>query len=130
MFDTMEKEIIYGQIVAKANHYLAVPGKDEQRRIIKDEVIREYERTFVEQCRIYKDRRISGRFTLIVDVFYKSARYDLDNSIKTLLDCLQMVNAITNDNLCFNLIANKYIDIHRPRVEFCIKENNAQGSLF
>lgn len=126
----MEKEIIYGQIVAKANHYLAVPGKDEQRRIIKDEVIREYERTFVEQCRIYKDRRISGRFTLIVDVFYKSARYDLDNSIKTLLDCLQMVNAITNDNLCFNLIANKYIDIHHPRVEFCIKENNAQGSLF
>ena len=107
-----------------------MPDKDEQRRIIKDEVIREYERTFVEQCRIYKDRRISGRFTLIVDVFYKSARYDLDNSIKTLLDCLQMVNAITNDNLCFNLIANKYIDAHCPRVEFCIKENNAQGSLF
>ena len=40
----METEIIHGQIVAKANHYQAVPGKAGERRIIKDEVIRAYER--------------------------------------------------------------------------------------
>lgn len=35
-------ETIYGQIVAKANHYMSVPGKGGAKRIIKDEVIRAY----------------------------------------------------------------------------------------
>ena len=33
----MEVEVIHGQIIAKANHYQAVPGKFGQKRIIKDE---------------------------------------------------------------------------------------------
>ena len=32
-------ETIYGQIVAKANHYMSVPGKGARKRIIKDEKI-------------------------------------------------------------------------------------------
>ena len=50
----MEVEIIHGQIVAKANHYQAVPGKFGKKRIIKDEVIRAYERSFIEQCKVYR----------------------------------------------------------------------------
>ena len=30
----MEIETIYGQVIAKANNYQAVPGKDGQKRII------------------------------------------------------------------------------------------------
>ena len=30
-------EVVHGQIIAKANHYQAVPGKDGAKRIIKDE---------------------------------------------------------------------------------------------
>lgn len=32
----MEVEVIHGQIIAKANHYQAVPGKSGAKRIIKD----------------------------------------------------------------------------------------------
>ena len=39
----MEIEVIYGQIIAKANHYQAVPGKFGTKRISKDEKIRAYE---------------------------------------------------------------------------------------
>jgi len=46
-------ETIYGQIVAKANHYMSVPGKGGAKRIIKDEVIRAYERNFIKQCKTY-----------------------------------------------------------------------------
>ena len=56
----MEKEVIYGQIIAKANHYQAVPGKNDKKRIIKDEKIRAYERSFMEQCRIYRNRCVSS----------------------------------------------------------------------
>ena len=35
----MEMETIHGQILAKANHYMSVPGKAGERRIIKDEAI-------------------------------------------------------------------------------------------
>ena len=96
----MEVEVIHGQIIAKANHYQAVPGKFGQKRIIKDEIIRAYERSFMEQCKVYRNRRISSRFRLFVRVWHSSERFDLDNSLKTLLDCLQMAGAIADDKLC------------------------------
>lgn len=126
----MDVETINGQIVAKANHYLSVPAKHGEKRIIKDDVIRTYERSFLKQCRIYKNRHISGRFRLFVRVFHSSVRFDLDNSLKTLLDCLQMAGAITDDKLCFQIEAEKKIDKYNPRVEFAILEINEQKQLF
>lgn len=126
----MEIEVIKGQIIAKANHYRAVPDKNGQRRIIKDESIRRYESSFLSQCKLYKNRRISSRFRLFVRVFHRHNKFDLDNSIKTLLDCLQMARAITDDNLCYQIEAHKGIDKYHPRVEFAIIEVNEQKELF
>lgn len=122
----MEIETIHGQIIAKANHYQAVPGKGGAKRIIKDGKIRAYERSF----RIYRNRHISGRFRLFVRVWHSSVRFDLDNSLKTLLDCLQMVGAITDDKLCFQIEAEKRIDRYHPRIEFALLEVNEQKQLF
>mgnify|MGYP002534528629 FL=1 len=126
----MDVEIIHGQILAKANHYQAVPGKLGTKRIIKDEKIRTYERSFAQQCKMYRNRGISSRFRLFVRVFHSSVRFDLDNSLKTLLDCLQMVGAITDDKLCFQIEAEKKIDRYHPRIEFAILEVNEQKQLF
>ena len=126
----MEVETIHGQIIAKSNHYMSVPGKSGERRIIKDEAIRAYERSFMEQCVKYRNRRISSRFRLFVRVWHSSVRFDLDNSLKTLLDCLQMAGAITDDKLCFQIEAEKRIDKYRPRIEFALLEVNEQKKLF
>ena len=126
----MEIEVIHGQIIAKANHYQAVPGKSGEKRIIKDEQIRAYESSFVEQCKVYRSKRISSRFRLFVRVFHSSVRFDLDNSLKTLLDCLQMVGAITDDKLCFQIEAEKRIDKFHPRIEFALLEVNEQKNIF
>ena len=126
----METETIHGQIIAKANHYLAVPKGEGNQRIIKDEKIRAYERSFLEQCHIYRNRHISSRFRLFVRVWHRSERFDLDNSLKTLLDCLQMANAIADDKLCFQIEAEKKIDKYHPRVEFALMEVNEQKQLF
>ncbi len=129
-FDAMEVEVIHGQIIAKANHYMSVPGKAGERRIIKDEAIRAYERSFMEQCTKYSNRHISSRFRLFVRVWHSSVRFDLDNSLKTLLDCLQMVGAIEDDKLCFQIEAEKRIDKYHPRIEFALLEVNEQKQLF
>ena len=126
----MEVEVIHGQIVAKANHSQAVPGKFGKKRIIKDEVIRAYEHSFIEQCKVYRNRRIATRFRLFVRVWHSSVKFDLDNSLKTLLDCLQMVDAITDDNLCFQIEAEKHLDKYHPRIEFALLEVNEQKQLF
>lgn len=126
----MEVEVIHGQIIAKANHYQAVPGKNGTKRIIKDEKIRAYEKSFIQQCSTYKGRRITSRFRLFVRVFHSSVRFDLDNSLKTLLDCLQMVGAIEDDKLCFEIQAEKRIDKYHPRVEFALLEVNEQKNIF
>ncbi len=55
-------------------------------------------------------------------------RYDLDNSLKTLLDCLQQVGAIADDKDCMRIVAEKHIDKDRPRVIFGIEP--LQGNLF
>ena len=117
----MERETIYGQVVSKANNYEIGNDKHGQRYIIKSEAMRAYERSFMEQCRIYKDRNVNCYFTLYVAVYESSVMYDLDNALKTLLDCLQMVKAITDDNLCRKIVAEKRIDKHRPRVVFAIE---------
>lgn len=117
----MERETIFGQCVAKANHYMAVGG-NEKRRIIKDGILRAYERSFCSQCTIYRNRGINAPFRLKIDVYHSSNRFDLDNSLKTVLDLLQDVGAISNDNLCVGIEATKHIDKNNPRVVFGIEE--------
>ena len=126
----MEIEVIHGQIIAKANHYQAVPGKFGRKQTIKDEKILAYEKAFIQQCKTYKSRCISSRFRLFVRVYHSSVRFDLDNSLKTLLDCLQMVGAITDDKLCFQIEAEKRIDKFHPRIEFALLEVNEQKNIF
>ncbi len=114
-------ETILGQIVGKSNNYQAVPDNQGGRRIIKNAAIRKYEISFSRQCTIYKNRRIDKPFVLIVHVFESKLSYDLDNALKTLLDCLQYVEAITNDNLCVGIRATKHIDRSRPRIVFALQ---------
>lgn len=114
-------ETIYGQVIAKANHYLAVPSKDGDKRIIKDALIRKYEESFKSQCKMYKGMHINQSCRFVCTVYNKSDRFDLDNSIKTILDCLQYVGAITNDKLVVQIQAEKKISINQPRVEFSIE---------
>lgn len=121
-------ERISGQIVAKANNYQAVPDvATGGRRIIKNGKVRAYERSFLEQCKIYKGKGINYPFELIVAVYYKRQGFDLDNSLKTLLDCLQYAGAITNDNLCTRIVADKCLDPSNPRVEFAILRATSAG---
>ena len=116
----MERETIYGQVIAKANNYQAVPDGKGGKRIIKNDAIRSYERLFARQCTIYRNRRINVPFRLDIDVWFPTLRQDLDNALKTILDCLQYCNAITDDNLCRTILANKYVDKHCPRIEYSI----------
>lgn len=125
-----ETEIIHGQIVAKANNYQAVPDGNGGRRMIKSAKVRNYEKLFLKQCRIYSGCMINRPFDLTVTIYYLHGNFDLDNSLKTLLDCLQYAGAITNDNLCKHIDATKKIDRHNPRVEFSITAEPAPPSLF
>ena len=118
----MEMETIYGQVVSKANSYMTVPDSAGGRRIIKNEQIRAYERSFLDQCRIYRGKGISRPFRLHVTVFESSNAYEIDNALKTILDCLQYAGAIANDNLCIGISATKKIDRRRPRVVYGIEE--------
>ncbi len=124
----MNKEIIFGIFVSKTNHYQSVPDGMSGSRIILDEVYRKYQTNFLSQIQVYKDRLINSPFILYADVYYISNRFDLDNSIKSLLDLLQDANAITNDKLCIEIHAKKHLDRINPRVEFSIVET--QPSLF
>ena len=128
--EDLEFETIKGQVVGKANHYMAVPSSGGNKRIIKDEAIRQYERSFMEQCAIYRDKFINCRFKLFVKVYNSSTRFDLDNSLKTILDCLQSVRAIKDDKLCYSIVADKYIDKYNPRIEFAIKPSIKEAQLF
>lgn len=125
----METETILGQVVAKANNYIVGDNKGF-KHIIKNDRIMAYERSFIEQCKVYKDRHIKGSFKLFITVYHSSIKYDLDNSLKTILDCLQYVGAIEDDNKCFGIIAEKRIDKNNPRVVFAIETINEQVELF
>lgn len=116
-------ETILGQVVSKANNYQVAGSSSKPRHIVKSSQMRLYERRFREQCTIYKGRDIDRHFTLFVAVYESSVRYDLDNAVKTILDCLQQVRAIRNDNLCMKIVAEKHLDRLNPRIVFAIQEH-------
>ncbi len=127
----IEMETILGQIIPKANNYVTVQnGRTGGRRLIKSDETRQYERAFSLQCRVYRNRRIDVPFRLYCIVYERSRRFDLDNSLKTVLDCLQYVHAITDDNLCVEIVAKKKIDKINPRLEYGLQPVYVEQSLF
>jgi len=113
-------QVIYGKIPSKANRYkvITINGHGSLKT---DNEIKRYELLFYVQCSEYRCRKISEKFCLYADVYVESKRQDLDNILKTILDCLQKSEAITNDNNCVKIVAEKFIDKKNPRIEFGIE---------
>lgn len=107
---------ITGQAPSKSNSY-KITTINGHASLGKTKVMKLYEESFFMQCPL-RNARISGRFKLIVDVYFASDRPDLDNALKVILDCLQGCNAIVNDRQCSEIIARKLIDKTNPRIEF------------
>ena len=116
-----EYQTILGNAPSKSNCYKVV-NINGHGSLAKAKALKEYENKFYIQCDKYRNSNITGYFELYLKVFYSSERSDLDNSLKIILDCLQKVNAIKNDNKCVKIVAEKYLDKERPRVEFLINK--------
>ncbi|MCF0247490.1 MAG: RusA family crossover junction endodeoxyribonuclease [Synergistes sp.] len=113
-----QKYIIYGQTPSKSNCYRIIKH-GAFSSLGKTAALKEYEDKFFIQCR-HRDLNVSVRFRLDVDVYFKSDQPDLDNSLKTILDCLQQCRAIKNDRLCAVIYARKFVDKANPRIEYSI----------
>ena len=116
-----ETQIILGKCPSKSNCYKVVK-LGQHASLAKTKALTDYEKSFYLQCNQYRNKNITGLFELHLQVYYDSNRADLDNSLKIILDCLQKVNAIKNDNNCIKIVAEKFIDKQKPRIEFYIKK--------
>lgn len=115
------KQTILGTTPSKSNCYriITLGGHGS---LAKTKAMKQYENDFFIQCNFYRNKDIQGYFELYVDVYYPNQRSDLDNSLKVVLDCLQKVKAIDNDNKCVKIVAQKFLDKERPRIEFELVE--------
>ena len=77
-----------------------------------------YEKNFGLQYK--RHPKILGNFELIVSVYFRSNKSDLDGMFKVVLDCLQGVDAIDNDRYCMRIVASKFVDKENPRVEIIL----------
>lgn len=112
------KVTILGTVPSKSNNYRVGNGK-----FYKPKTLVDYENSFFLQCNHYRNRNIQGFFELYIDVYYPSNRSDLDGALKAVLDILQKkVNAIANDNKMVKIVAQKFVDKEKPRVELEIIE--------
>lgn len=115
------EQVIYGQCPAKSNQYriITIAGHASLK---KSDAVKTYEESFYLQCGKYRNKKIKGFFEFYIDAYFQSNRSDLDNVCKLTLDMLQTCNAITNDRQCVKIVANKFIDKNKPRIEFTIVE--------
>lgn len=111
-------QVILGRIPSKSNSYRSVGSK-----MLKSATMRDYERSFVLQCNIYKNAGITEPFAIVVDAYLANPSQDLDGIFKGLLDLLEDVGAISNDKNCIRIVADKHIDKKNPRIEFRIVVN-------
>jgi len=114
-------QTIIGHCPAKANNYKIV-YIGGHASLKKTDATEKYEKDFFMQVGKYRNMMISGFFELHVRVYFETLSPDLDNSLKTLLDCLQYTKTIKNDNKCVKIVAEKFVDKNNPRVEFKIVE--------
>ena len=122
----MYKATIKGTVPSKSNCYKIVTKKSKEGKpygsLAKAANLIKYEKSFFIQLPpALRGLMIDGYFELYIDVFYPSQRSDLDNSLKAVLDCLQMTKTIKNDNKCVKIVAQKAVDKDDPRIEFEIK---------
>jgi len=120
-------EVIYGKVPSKSNSYKIVTLKSREGKmyssLAKGKELKEYEKNFYLQISSeLRGLELDGLFEFYVNIYYPSNRLDLDNGMKILLDCLQATRTIKNDNKCVKIVAQKFIDKDRPRVEFEVKE--------
>lgn len=115
------EQTIYGTPPSKSNQYRIINIKGHGS-LAKTDAMKKYERDFYMQCGAYRNRNIKNFFEFYIDVYLPSQRQDLDNILKGVMDCLQSCKAIDNDRYCVKIVAQKFIDPVRPRVEFTIKE--------
>lgn len=115
----MPKQTVYGQPPSKSNSYRIVRLAGHGS-LAKTKAMKEYEQNFFMQCSLRR-QKISERFMLRVDVYFRSDQPDLDNALKIILDCLQSCGAIKNDRLCAEIHARKLIDKINPRIEFILE---------
>ena len=115
------KQTIYGQIPSKSNCYRIIT-LNGHGSLCKTTALKDYEKSFYLQCNEYRNKNIKGLFELEINVYNGSQRNDLDNAMKAGLDCLQSCKAIENDRNCVKIVAQKFVDKVRPRIEFTMTE--------
>jgi len=115
------EQVIYGVPPSKSNMYRIITIKGHGS-LAKTEAMKKYERDFFLQCGAYRNKKIKNYFELYLDVYLPNQRQDLDNILKGTLDCLQSCKAIDNDRWCVKIVAEKFVDPVRPRIEFTILE--------
>lgn len=110
-------QTIIGQAPSKSNSYkiITIHGHGS---LAKTPALKTYEKSFYLQCNHYRNKGIKGLFELHIDFFNSSQRLDIDNQLKVVLDSLQACKAVTNDRNCVKIIAQKFVDKLKPRIEF------------
>lgn len=113
---------IEGQVPSKSNCYKVIT-LNGHGSIAKQKVLKDYEEMFYWRLPgSYRNLGIDAPFEFHVRVYFTTMSHDLDNAMKVLLDCLEHTKTIKNDNRCCKIVAEKFIDKNRPRIEFKIVE--------
>lgn len=115
----MNWQTIRGNVPSKSNCYKIITINGHSS-LGKSKALKAYEESFMWQCGTYRNAGINTPFEFEINVYYPSKRSDLDNSLKVTLDLLQKIKAISNDNNCAKITAQKFIDKENPRIEFKI----------
>ena len=126
---------IYGDVVSKSNQYriIKIGGHASLK---KSDAVKNFEKAFYLQNSL-RNANITDFFEIYLDAFFSSNRKDLDGAFKLVLDALQASGTIKNDRQCVKIVARKFIDKVRPRIEFTIvpvggieERNSNEPTLF
>jgi Holliday junction resolvase RusA-like endonuclease len=114
------EQIIPGEPASKSNsrRLVSIKGKP---RVIKSEKALKYSKQFESYVRP-PDCPITGDVKLIVEIWYKTRRPDLDPSL--IMDLLQKTQVIENDRQIKEIHAFHHLDKENPRAKITISSLN------
>lgn len=115
---------ILGSPQSKANSRRMVYNKQQKRvMFIKSEAAIDYLDTFRRQCpnlMYTKDGLLKGHLSVQIDIWYRSSRSDLDESI--ILDAMQGLIYENDNQIKYKLVIHRGVDKENPRSCIVVSE--------
>jgi len=103
------------------SYHRSIPMSNGTSKVLISRDGRAWKKKALQLVAMQRPGALTGDVEIVLEVYFKDRRRDLDNAAKPLLDLLQAARVIENDRQVVDLHMMRRVDKGNPRVEIDVR---------